>query len=146
MLFRSAPIICKNACFPHMEVFTSLRANDNMSEGISTFYAEIIRIKAIMSAIKSENKILVLVDEIFKGTNTLDRINGSIEAIKKMNKNNVFGFVSTHDYEICDLDFVDNYYFLEHYQDDKILFDYKINKGVSKTKNAIYLMKMAGII
>lgn len=141
-----APIICKNACFPHMEVFTSLRANDNMSEGISTFYAEIIRIKAIMSAIKSENKILVLVDEIFKGTNTLDRINGSIEAIKKMNKNNVFGFVSTHDYEICDLDFVDNYYFLEHYQDDKILFDYKINKGVSKTKNAIYLMKMAGII
>jgi hypothetical protein len=127
------------------EVLTSLRANDMLAEGISTFYAEILRMKKINQAIK-ENKCLILVDEIFKGTNTNDRVNAASEVIKKLNNYNQLFIISTHDFELCELNNITNYHFNESYINDKIDFDYKIKEGKSDTKNAIYLLKIADII
>nr|MCR5349761.1 hypothetical protein [Acholeplasmatales bacterium] len=130
---------------PKLSIYTSLRANDMLSEGISTFYAEILRMKKINQAILNE-KCLILVDEIFKGTNAIERISASNQVIDKLSLNNVLFIISTHDFELCDNKNVKNYHFNETYIDDKIHFDYKIKEGKSDTKNAIYLLKMAQII
>ena len=128
-----------------LNIYTSLRANDMLSEGISTFYAEILRMKDINNAIK-EKKNLILVDEIFKGTNASERIDASFKVIDKLNSYNQFFIISTHDFELCNANNITNYHFNETYIDDKISFDYKIKMGKSETKNAIYLLKMANII
>ena len=116
-----------------------------LSEGISTFYAEILRMKDINSAIK-DKKNLILVDEIFKGTNAIERISASNQVIDKLKLNNQLFIISTHDFELCNANNISNYHFNETYIDDKISFDYKIKEGKSETKNAIYLLKMANII
>ena len=129
----------------NINIYTSLRANDMLSEGISTFYAEILRMKDINQAIK-EKKNLILVDEIFKGTNASERIDASFKVIDKLNSFNQFFIISTHDFELCNANNIMNYHFNETYIDNKISFDYKIKMGKSETKNAIYLLKMANII
>ncbi|MCR5646927.1 MAG: hypothetical protein K6F81_01435 [Acholeplasmatales bacterium] len=129
----------------NINIYTSLRANDMLSEGISTFYAEILRMKDINQAIK-EKKNLILVDEIFKGTNASERIDASFKVIDKLNSFNQFFIISTHDFELCNAKNIMNYHFNETYLDNKISFDYKIKMGKSETKNAIYLLKMANII
>lgn len=134
-----------------MQLFTSMRVEDRVDQGISTFYAEILRIKEMVSFSKREEPMLVLIDEIFKGTNSVDRIVGAEETIKRLGRPWVNVMVSTHDFELCNLaDREDrqymNYHFEEYYEGDKILFDYGLREGRSKTTNARYLLKMAGII
>ena len=101
--------------------------------------------KNINSEIKNK-KNLILVDEIFKGTNASERIDASFKVIDKLNSYNQLFIISTHDFELCNAKNISNYHFNETYIDDKISFDYKIKMGKSKTKNAIYLLKMANII
>ena len=145
-LYNAGGIIpAKSFSSSNLDIYTSLRANDMLSEGISTFYAEILRMKKMNNAIK-ENKCLILVDEIFKGTNTNDRINASSQVVDKLNSFKQLFIISTHDFELCELSNIKNFHFNEEYIDDKISFDYKIKPGKSETKNAIYLLKMADII
>ncbi|WP_029702394.1 MutS-related protein, partial [Clostridium autoethanogenum] len=94
--------------------------------------------------------IFFLLDEIFKGTNSIDRHTGAKILINELMDSNTCGMVSTHDLELCDIESesnerVKNYHFREYYKDNKIQFDYKLHRGASKTRNALYLMKMAGI-
>ena len=127
-------------------IYTSLRANDMLKEGISTFYAEILRMKAANEGIK-KGKSLILIDEIFKGTNAYERINASFKVIDKFNQNNQLFIISSHDFELCDAKNILNYHFNESYtEDNKLIFDYKIKEGKCETKNALYLLKMANII
>ena len=93
-----------------------------------------------------EERCLILVDEIFKGTNTHDRVSASANVIKKLLDSNSIFIISTHDFELAKEDGILNYHFNEKYIDDKITFDYKIKSGASDTTNAIYLLKMADII
>lgn len=129
----------------HLDIYTSLRANDMLEEGISTFYAEILRMKKINEAIK-KGPCLVLIDEIFKGTNLNERLEASFKIIEKLNDNNILFIISTHDLEITEAKGIINYHFNEYYKDDKIYFDYIIKEGKSNTSNALYLLKMADII
>lgn len=146
ILFNACKIVFANSYFaPNLKVFTSLRAQDELSDGISTFYAEILRMKVINENIKNEN-CLILVDEIFKGTNANDRIKASLMVIEKLNRYNQYFIISTHDYELCNSLNVINYHFNETYEDDKIKFDYKIKNGKCDSRNAMYLLKMANIV
>ncbi len=132
-----------------MNIYTCMRTKDNLEESISSFYAEILRIKILIEACKNGEKIFFLLDEIFKGTNSKDRHIGAIVLIKQLIKYGGVGLVSTHDLELCDLEKenknIINYNFREYYENDKIKFDYILRKGKSKTQNAIHLMKLAGI-
>ncbi len=134
---------------PILKVYTCMRTGDNLEESISSFYAEILRIKIIVEGVKRGEKILFLLDEIFKGTNSLDRHEGAEILINQLLEGNTLGLVSTHDFELCDMEKKDstiqNYNFREYYEDNKLKFDYILRKGVSQTRNARYLMKMAGI-
>jgi DNA mismatch repair ATPase MutS len=108
-----------------------------------------LRIKDILREAKEGKRVFFLLDEIFKGTNSRDRHTGASILIDELSKTKSLGMVSTHDFELCDLEQknkkIKNYHFEEYYKDNKIHFDYKLRKGVSTTRNAIYLMKLAGI-
>lgn len=140
--------VCADAFHsPILHVISSMRLKDELSAKISSFYAEILRVKQIMEYCKKQKAVLVLIDEIFKGTNSIDRIAGAKEVIHKLNKPWIISMITTHDLELCDeLNSLDNYHFKEHYVDDKIYFDYLLQNGKCKTTNAIQLMKLAGII
>lgn len=134
---------------PIFNIYTCMRTGDNLEENISSFYAEILRIKNIVDGTKRGEKIIFLLDEIFKGTNSLDRHLGAEILIKQLLKGETIGLVSTHDLELCDMEKsnfnIANYNFKEYYENNKLKFDYKLREGISKTRNARYLMRMAGI-
>lgn len=147
MLLKNASSIVPAVIFkaPSLNIYTSLRANDMLQEGVSTFYAEIKRMNKINQAIKKE-KCLILVDEIFKGTNALERIEASRKVIEKLNMYHAIFIISTHDFELCETEGIKNYHFEESYNEDKISFDYKLKEGPGIKGNALYLLKMSGII
>ncbi len=132
-----------------MDIYTCMRVSDNLEKNISSFYAELLRIKMIVKAVEEGQTIFFLLDEIFKGTNSIDRHTGAKALIKKLSKEKILGLISTHDLELGDLekesDKVKNYHFQEYYENNEIHFDYKLRPGVSETRNAEFLMKMAGI-
>jgi DNA mismatch repair ATPase MutS len=95
--------------------------------------------------------MLFLIDEIFHGTNSEDRIIGARNVLQSLSKNWVIGLISTHDFELCEFEKegnanIKNYHFTESYSNNKIKFDYKIRSGRCKTTNAKYLMEMVGIV
>jgi hypothetical protein len=133
-----------------MDIFTSMRIRDDLNGGISTFYAELLRIKTIIDYSHKETPMIYLIDEIFMGTNSLDRIAGARSVLKNLSKSWIIGLISTHDFELCDLEndskaSIKNYHFTETYRNNEIKFDYKLRSGRSMTTNARYLMKMVGI-
>lgn len=151
LAYAGAPVRAKSLELSEMKLFTSMRVVDDVSKGISTFYAEVWRIKEMAEYSKKKIPMLILIDEIFKGTNSADRIVGAKEVIKKLGKAHTILLVSTHDFELCDL--VEekningkNYHFEEYYQENQINFDYKIKNGRCLTTNAKYILKMAGLI
>lgn len=136
------------SCFkaPYLNIFTSMRVKDDIDKGISTFYGELLRIKDMIDY--QETPFIGFIDEIFKGTNYNDRIFGAEAVIQKLSKEHVILFISTHDFELCDINNpkLVNYYFEESYVNDNICFDYKIKAGKCKTTNARYLMGRLGIL
>lgn len=135
----------------YMKICTSMRTTDNVNEGISSFYAELLRMQKIVEAGRLQRPMIALIDEIYKGTNSKDRILAAQETIKKLSKPFILTILTTHDLALCDLEHdhdvnVQNYYFTEQYAENQILFDYKIRHGRCETSNARYLLHMAGIL
>ena len=134
-----------------LRICTSMRTSDDIQEGISSFYAELLRMKMIVEAARTGRPMIALIDEIYKGTNSRDRIAAAGETIKKLAKPCILTLLTTHDLELCDLEQesgIDavNYYFTERYRQNEILFDYKIRQGQCTTTNAYHLLRMAGIL
>lgn len=136
--------------FTPVKIVTSMRIADDLSEGISTFYAEIKRIKSILDSAETERNTLFLIDEIFRGTNSVDRISGAETVISTLHDLEVSGLITTHDLELCALESrykrMKNFHFSETYENKEIHFDYKIKSGKSTTTNAQFLMELVGII
>ncbi len=149
LAYAGAPVCADNFYCSIMDIYTCMRTNDNLEKNISSFYAELLRIKTLVSATENKAPIFFLLDEIFKGTNSIDRHTGATVLVTKLSNENALGFVSTHDLELGDIEKhnkkVKNYHLKEYYKDDKLYFDYKLRTGVSTTRNALYLMKMAGL-
>lgn len=150
ILARAGSFVCAGtmACTP-FDIMTSMRISDDLNEGISTFYAELKRIKAIIDAVRGNANMFFLIDEIFKGTNSVDRLAGAEAVISQLEALNAVGMISTHDLELCNLASkvtrIKNFSFSEHYQNNNIHFSYKIKQGQSQTTNAKFLMQMVGI-
>lgn len=150
LAYAGAPVFAQQFSCSMFQIYTCMRVSDNLGENISSFYAELLRIKQIVSAAKNDSKIFFLLDEIFKGTNSQDRHAGAKVLIQQLSKAGAMGMVSTHDLELGDLERVSerrirNYHFREYYKNNEIHFDYKLRPGISTTRNAMYLIKMAGI-
>ncbi|WP_027624517.1 MutS family DNA mismatch repair protein [Clostridium lundense] len=150
LAYAGAPVCAGEFYCTIMDLYSCMRVSDNLGKSISSFYAEILKIKNIVNASKEEKRVLFLLDEIFKGTNSKDRHTGAMILVKQLSREGNLGFISTHDLELGEMgkskdSKIKNYHFSEYYRDNKIYFDYKLKAGVSPTKNAMYLMKLAGI-
>ncbi|SHK62182.1 MutS family DNA mismatch repair protein [Desulforamulus aeronauticus] len=150
LAYAGAPVCANELRCSQMSIYTSMRVQDSLEESVSSFYAELKRIKLVIEAARREKPLIFLLDEIFKGTNSRDRIAGARTVIKNLAQQNVIGFVTTHDLELGALEKecptqIRNYHFTDEIIDQTITFDYRLKEGVSKTTNALALMKMVGI-
>lgn len=138
----------KNMKCSAMSIYTSMRVKDNVEEGVSTFYGELLRIKSMIDFSDQQVPLICLIDEIFKGTNSLDRIAGAKATIERLSQPHVFTFLTTHDVELCQSQLIEvqNQHFEEYYDNQKIYFDYLIKDGKSQTTNGQFLLKQLGIM
>ncbi len=150
LAYIGAPVCAEKFSCSQFNLWSCMRVSDNLEQSISSFYAEILRIKRIVQAAKTDKPVFFLLDEIFKGTNSHDRHQGAIALINQLQKEGAMGLVSTHDLELGELEHqsqgrIKNYHFREYYENEEIRFDYTLRAGVSTTRNALYLIKLAGI-
>jgi MutS domain V len=128
-----------------------IRVDDSLDAGLSFFYAEVKRLKAILDATKEHAAppLLFLIDEIFKGTNNRERLIGSRAYITELSKGNGFGLVSTHDLELADLETtipgLINAHFQERVSAGTLAFDYQLRSGPCPTTNALKIMELEGL-
>ena len=151
LAYAGAPVCARQFALTPLHIFTSIQVNDDMAHGISTFYAELLRIKQMVEFSRKKIPMLICIDEIFKGTNSADRIVGAQEAIRHLTLPWAVTIVTTHDFELCDLQSpngipVTNFHFEEFYENSEIRFDYTLKPGRCHTTNARYLLQMAGIM
>ncbi|GLU54938.1 DNA mismatch repair protein MutS [Dyadobacter frigoris] len=144
-----APCCAKLAYVSQMHLFTSMRTQDNLEEGVSSFYAELKRIEQLLKLIKDGQAIFFLLDEMFKGTNSEDRHRGGFSLIKQLKDLNAFGIISTHDLELAKLagkhHIVNNRSFNSEIQEGEMIFNYGLSEGICSDFNASELMRRSGI-
>jgi hypothetical protein len=132
-----------------LQLFTSMRNTDNLGESVSSFYAELSRIRTLLQRLEQGEPIFFLLDEILKGTNTQDRISGSEALVAQLLPSQGLGLISTHDIELAALGEkearVQNYSFHSEILDQEILFDYRLKEGACPSFNAHKLMELMGI-
>ena len=151
LAYAGGPVLARRFSASVMTVFSSIRVEDSVSDGISTFYAELLRIKEMVDFCKTRGPMIALIDEIFRGTNSRDRVTGAVETIKRLAAAQSMVFVTTHDFELCALEDTAgiksvNYHFTESYSGDQIKFDYRIRRGRCRTTNAQHLLRLVGIL
>jgi DNA mismatch repair ATPase MutS len=133
---------------PLLKIYTSIRVSDNIEEHKSYFQAEALAVLDIVNQcdINQPVKGLVIIDEIFRGTNTIERIAAAKSVLAYLTANRNFVFVSTHDLELAELlgDEYAIYSFEEQASDERLVFDYKIKQGLLKNKNGIAILQAMG--
>lgn len=145
------PVCAKSAKLTPLSTWTSMRISDALDQGWSHFYAELVRLKAIVSAAQSGGApVLFLLDEILHGTNSKERTIGARGVVLDLVRRGAIGAVSTHDYALIAIadesaGAVRLVHFADHIEDDKMVFDYKLKEGVVQSTNAIRLMRAVGI-
>ncbi|AHI05880.1 MutS-like mismatch repair protein, ATPase [Bdellovibrio bacteriovorus W] len=147
-----APVFADSMKTHVMEVETCITVSDSLSDGFSYFYAEVRKLKSILEKCRRGDRILFLIDEIFKGTNNKERQIGSRSVIASLAATSTAcGFVSTHDLELTNLSeensSVFNLHFRDKISDDgKMFFTYELGLGPSPTTNALIIMANEGLI
>jgi len=150
LAFAGAPV-CAEAfsCYP-VNLYTSMRIHDDLRSNISSFYAELIRVKKIIEAMGAGEKVFFLLDELFRGTNSQDRHDGAVAVLKVLSEGGASGLISTHDLELASLaerepQKFKNYHFTESITDSNITFNYVLRQGPSTTRNALAMIRLVGI-
>ena len=134
--------LCSKYRCKFSKVVTSMAIKDNILAGDSYFIAEIKSLKRLLDSLNGEIRVLAFVDEILKGTNTIERISASASILKYAESTNGRLLVATHDMELTQiLETYENYHFSETVTEDGVTFDYKLKKGPSNTRNALKLLK-----
>lgn len=150
LAYTGAPIDASKAVLNPIPLWVSMRLTDSLSDSESFFFAEVKRIKQIVEQAKN-HPILVLLDEILKGTNSDDKKNGTIGVIEKLHQHKVLGYIATHDLEVCDTAFkhpnsMRNKCFEIEIKNNQLHFDYLLKEGICQNKNATFIMQQMGII
>ena len=127
-------------------IYSSMALKDNIFSSESYYIVEIKSLKRILDRVNDTIPTLCFIDEVLRGTNTLERIAASSKILESLAKQNTLVFAATHDIELTHILEKDysNYHFQERIEDHKILFDYKLYQGKAVSKNAIKLLDMLG--
>ena len=135
--------LARSFCFKPSIVVTSMAVRDSVIDGDSYFIAELNSLKRILRYLNDEVLCMCFIDEILKGTNTIERIAASASILKWFSSQNCLCVVASHDIELTDIldPIYDNYHFRGQITDDGILFDYMLQSGRTTTRNAIKLLE-----
>lgn len=132
---------------PVYRIYSSMALRDDLSSSNSYYIVEIKSLKRMLDAASKEgHPVLMFVDEVLRGTNTVERIAASSEILKSIRTDKALVFAATHDVELTSLlrGKYDNYHFQEEVTDDEVVFDFKLHTGPATTRNAIKLLKTIG--
>ncbi|WP_295123028.1 hypothetical protein [uncultured Chitinophaga sp.] len=151
LAYAGAPVYATTFTCSLVTLYTSMRVTDSLGEDTSYFYAEISRLSQIADQLRAGKRMMILLDEILKGTNSADKLQGSVGLIQEFLAYDCLCIIATHDLALGELEQqhpgqVSNYCFESQIEEDKLTFDYTINKGIAKNKNATFLMRKAGLI
>lgn len=130
---------------PIVKQFSSIRIDDNLFEGKSYYFQEVHTMGSLIREAQQPNQNLFVLDEVFKGTNTVERISAAKAILSYLNRHNNIVIVSTHDIELADMlkGEYDLYHFTETIENDELHFDHKMKSGQVKTRNAIKLLELS---
>lgn len=151
LALMGAPVCAKQFAISNIELMSSMRIADNLAESTSTFYAELKKLQTIIEAVRANRKVFILLDEILRGTNSLDRHTGSKALIKQLIHQKAVAIIATHDVELANMETTDfpeaisNYHFDVQVANDELYFDYKLKQGICQSLNASILMRKIGI-
>lgn len=150
LAMAGAPVCADQFSVSHAEVISSMRISDNLEESTSTFYAELKKLKTIIDKVNAGEKVFILLDEILRGTNSLDRHTGSKALIRQLITHKAAAIIATHDLELARLkeDYssqIMNYHFDVQVSGEELYFDYLLKPGICNSLNASILMKKIGI-
>lgn len=145
LAMNGLPVFADELKVSVFHLFTSMRTTDDLTHGISYFNAELLRLKKLLGSLHDDVPSLIILDEILKGTNSLDKLNGSRLFLQYIAERNVTGVIATHDLELSKMENeyegrFHNYCFEIELGED-ITYSYKITKGVARNQNATYLLK-----
>ncbi len=131
---------------PFYQIYTSMALRDNLTGGESYYMAEIRSLKRILDRGDDRLPVLCFVDEVLRGTNTVERIAASAQILKSMTQQNILCFAATHDGELTWLleDCYDNSHFEEEVTDGDVLFSYRLLPGRAQSRNALKLLGLMG--
>ncbi len=135
----------KEYAAPFFKVYTSIDITDDLLASTSYYLEEVLTVRELVNAATNEESCLFVLDEIFKGTNTIERISGGKAILSFLNKANHVVLVSTHDIELTDLlekDHYELYHFSEQIENENLFFDHKLKTGKLKTRNAIRILEL----
>jgi hypothetical protein len=134
----------KRFCFPRLKIFSAIRLSDDLMNDKSYYFEEVLTIKDMVKQSQTKESNLFLLDEIFKGTNTIERISAGRAVLSYLNNESNIVFVSTHDIELAELlkDTYSLYHFSEQVDDKTVDFDFKLKEGKVKNRNAIKILEI----
>jgi hypothetical protein len=146
-----APVCATDCQYAPMHLFTCMRMNDSLADNESYFFAELKRLKEMITYLKNNGRCFILLDEILRGTNSDDKQTGTLKLIEQIIEYKGMGIIATHDLEVCSLtdnfpDYLQNSCFEVEIKDNNLHFDYKLRPGICKNKSASFLMKQMEII
>mgnify|MGYP001360858388 FL=1 len=146
-----APVCCERLKLHPNQLITSLRTSDSLSDNESYFFAELKRLKRIIDLLNQGQQLFIILDEILKGTNSMDKQKGSFDLIRQFMQMKANGIIATHDLLLGSLikqfpEEIRNYCFEADIKENELTFSYKLREGVAQNMNACFLMKKMGII
>ena len=146
LAWAGAPVCCQTLSVSPLQVAASLRIVDSLGEGRSRFFAEILRLRQILT-LSSERPVLFLLDEVLSGTNSHDRRVGAEAIIRQLLSNGAIGLITTHDLALTAmaLNGARNVHFADDYIGGQLSFDYRMKDGPVQRSNAIPLMRSIGL-
>ena len=145
-----APVCCSSLEIYPAHLMTSLRTSDSLANNESYFFAELKRLQQILERLKNSEEMFIILDEILKGTNSMDKQKGSFSLVKQLLRLRANGIIATHDLLLGELkqhfpNEISNYCFEADIQNDELTFSYKLREGIAQNMNACFLMQKMGI-
>lgn len=150
LAFAGAPVCAQSLEISLMKLASYMRIKDSLNESTSTFKAELDRLQMILQMAEGNEKVYLLIDEMLRGTNSVDKYRGSKAVIKKLIAAKVSGMVATHDLQLAGLENeypreVRNFHFDIRVDGSEMRFDYKLKEGECSTFNASLLLQRIGV-
>jgi Flp pilus assembly protein TadB len=150
LALAGAPVCASSFTMSHARLHTSMRISDSLEENISSFYAELRRLRDIISEAERDPDAFLLLDEILRGTNSDDRYSGSVALIKQLTGYGTVAMIATHDLRLAGMEKelpgkIENYHFDVRVSGEELFFDYRLTPGICSSFNASLLMKKMGI-